>query len=171
MSSKGRIKRSKINNQPESRGSRRCFQRNMPGSFEEAKSKLILQIYERFKKPNYIIQSLRNGKKEELLAPVLRDPEDWTAKMKWRVEHELYKENLHLFEAEWLELCHLIIENCDDDIKNTIKDLPNFDSEIKNDPLMLLEMVETLMMDSTVVVERKETQSISLKDERIKYFR
>ena len=101
----GKIKkyrRSKTDNQPESRGSRRCFSKNMSGSFEEAKSKLILQICERFKKPKYIIQSLRNGKKEELLAPVLTDPDDWIAKMKWQVEHELYKENLHLFEAEWL---------------------------------------------------------------------
>ena len=126
----------------------------MPDSFEEAKSKLVLQIYDRFQKSRYIIESLRNGKKEELLAPVLKDPDDWIAKMKWRVENDLYKENLHLFEAEWLELCHLIIENCDDEIQHSIKDLPNY-SEIKNDPLMLLEMVKTLIADSIDVVEEK----------------
>ena len=82
MGSKGRIKnrkRSKINNQPESRGSRRCFQGNMPGSFEEAELELVRQIWDRFQGPLYIIQSLHNKKKEEFLAPVLKDPEDWTA--------------------------------------------------------------------------------------------
>ena len=93
--------------------------------------------------------------------------------MKWEVEHELYKEKLHRFKAERLELYALIIENCDDDLQNTIKNLLNFHSEIKDNSLMLLKVVETLMVDSTVIVRERKPHGVSLnkgkclKDERI----
>ena len=76
--------------------------------------------------------------------------------MRWEVEYELYEERVTRFKAEWLELCSLILENCDDDLQNMVKDLPNY-SEMKKDPLKLLSVIETLMRDSAVAVEKRKT--------------
>ena len=145
----------KIDNQPESHGGKSCFRRGMP--VEEAMEELVHKIWDRFRDPLNITESLCMKKRKEFHAPVLNgdDREDWAAQVRWEVEYELYEERVTRFKAEWLELCSLILENCDDDLKNMVKDLPNY-SEMKKNPLKLLSVIETLMRDSMVAVEKKK---------------
>ena len=61
---------------------------------EQAMEELVHQIWDRFREPLYIIESLREKKRKEFHAPVLNgdDREDWAAQVRWEVEYELYKE-------------------------------------------------------------------------------
>ena len=65
---------------------------------------------------------------------------------KWQIQFERYQDKVDKFEGQWRNAYSLIWDTyCAKDVQVAISELPNFETEIRDDPLKLLEKVKELM--------------------------
>ena len=70
--------------------------------------------------------------------------------MKWKIEFEMHLKEYREFQDIWVKVYALIWENyCSREVQMDFKEMPDFDSTINNQPLVLLEQVEYLMYMTT----------------------
>ena len=66
--------------------------------------------------------------------------------MEWQVDYKVYKKEVRRFDDNWVKAYALVWETyCSKEVQIAIKEMADYDTHIKNDPLALLERVRTLM--------------------------
>ena len=64
----------------------------------------------------------------------------------WKIDFLIYWKECKEFDEQWVKAYALIWDTyCSRDIQVAIKEMSDFDTDIKNEPLTLLERIETLM--------------------------
>ena len=128
-------------------------QRNQPNHFKRMKEEMTLElrhvegiIWSTFETPVQIIYSLENNRKVYPSEPKLKDPTNRLEVLKYGMLRKRHLANRQKFEADWSRLYSIIWEKyCGDNLKIILKDSPDFESKVKNNPLKLLERIEILM--------------------------
>ena len=123
---------------------------------------LILKIQSTFKSPNVIVKSLRDKKKggptepsrTRVKIPVgAKDDEreqlrfeQETADIKFKSKWDEYTKEKSQFDEEWSKAYSLVFQTyCTSEMKSALKELPDFESRIQDDPLEILESISKLM--------------------------
>ena len=125
-------------------------------TYEKIKEAMILKIQTDFTSARYVVSSLRKKVKDGPPVPVRElssktDPdqkaiEQETLNRKYEAKSAHYYNQETLFEDDWIKAYGLIYRGyCSSQMQLAIKELPNYESEVLDDPLKLLEEVEKLM--------------------------
>ena len=78
--------------------------------------------------------------------PVIKVAEDALNLEKWKIEYSYYHTQNHKSLANWAKAYSLIWENyCAKAVQVAIKEMPDYDTRIHNEPLELLREIESLM--------------------------
>ena len=68
------------------------------------------------------------------------------AEKKWEILFNRYQDKVDKFNGLWIKAYALIWDNyCSKDLQVALKEMPDYDSVIKKEPLALLERIEQLM--------------------------
>ena len=64
----------------------------------------------------------------------------------WKIDFTIYRRECKKFDEAWVKAYALIWDSyCSRDVQRGIREMPEFDNLIRNDPLALLTTVETLI--------------------------
>ena len=125
-------------------------------TYEKIKEAMILKIQTDFTSSRYVVSSLRNKIKEGPPIPVreisrnpdeeMRSIEQETFNRRYEAKSAHFYSQETLLEDNWIKAYGLIYRGyCSSQMQLAIKELPNYDTEVLDDPLRLLEEVEKLM--------------------------
>ena len=116
-----------------------------------------MKIQKMFEQPIDIADSIRSKTEKVYAEPDLGEAstltdlakaarEDKKSMLKWQIQFERYQDKVEKFEGQWRNAYSLIWDTyCAKDVQVAISKLPNFETEIRDDPLKLLEKVKELM--------------------------
>ena len=125
-------------------------------TYEKIKEAMILKSQTNFTSARYVVSSLRKKVKDGPPVPVRelssktnadeKAIEQETLNRKYEAKSAHYYNQETLFEDNWIKVYGLIYRGyCSSQMQLAIKELPNYESEVLDDPLKLLEEVEKLM--------------------------
>ena len=137
-------------------------QRKTSESFARIKESIVSEIEINFENSNHVAASIEDGNRKVFSEPTLQestvDPtvnavnarlhalQNRQQEMKWGKEYDLYLDNIKEFEDIWVKAYVYIWEKyCSREIQFALKEMPDYDSNIKNEPLELLVRIEKLM--------------------------
>ena len=131
-------------------------QRKTSESFGKIKEAIILKINKTFDTPLEIVESIRTGVKTVPTEPTLdrstaADPlvkaaEDALNLEKWKIEFSYYHNQKHKLQASFAKAFSLIWENyCAKEVQVAIKEMSDYETRIRDEPLELLKEIESLM--------------------------
>ena len=127
-----------------------------PCSYNKVLEKITLRIQQTFKNGSLISESLEKDKKKgpnepERKESMKTDPDEKEFEQKsfdklYDKQVEIYLEQCTEFEENWKKAYAFVYEQyCGKEMQISLKELPEFDSKIKGDPLELLKQVKVLM--------------------------
>ena len=139
-----------------------AFQRKTSESFVRIKESIVLEIKINFDNSHHAATSIENGVRKFSPEPTLQestvDPSVNAAnarmnalqnrqyEMKWRKEYDLYLDNTKEFDDIWIKAyAYMWGKYCSREIQCALKEMPNYDSDVKNGTLELLVRIERLM--------------------------
>ena len=131
-------------------------QRKTSESFGKVKEAIVLKIQKTFDDPIAVAQSIADNtktifKKTEIQKSVSDDPatkvmENMIFLEEFKIDFTIYRQECKRFDETWVKAYALIWDTyCSKDIQRNIKEMPAYETVIKNNPLELLRIVETLM--------------------------
>ena len=131
-------------------------QRKTSESFGKIKETIILKIQKTFDDPMDIAESIRNNLKKVYKATELvkstkgpgdeKNLENMLFLEQFKIDFTIYRSEAKRFDGAWVKAFALIWDTyCSKDVQRTIKEMPDYASVIRNDPVALLNIVESLM--------------------------
>ena len=131
-------------------------QRKTSESFGKIRDAIILKINKTFDAPLEVVESIRTGAKiipnEPTLVsstaadPLVKQAEDALNLEKWKIEFSFYYTRKDKLEASFTKAFSLIWENyCAKEMQVAIQEIPDFGTRIRDNPIELLKVVESLM--------------------------
>ena len=117
-------------------------------SYGKIVEKITTKIQATYERGADITWSIENKKKFDFdtVKPELSDPNDTGEKLIFEKMVEAWVNRKSLFEANWTKTYSYILQNyCTAAMQTALKELPVFETEIKNNPLKLLEHIGVLM--------------------------
>ena len=132
-------------------------QRKQSESYGKIKEAIITKIQKTFDDSVDLVASLETKTKKIYTEPQAEDPasegtaevrarKDRLAEKKWEILFNRYQDKVDKFNGLWIKAYALIWDNyCSKDLQVALKEMPDYDSVIKKEPLALLERIEQLM--------------------------
>ena len=78
--------------------------------------------------------------------PAARAQLDRLAEKKWEILYNRYQDKVEKFDNVWIKAYALVWDNyCSKDLQVAIKEMPDYETAVNKEPLVLLERVEQLM--------------------------
>ena len=76
-----------------------------------------------------------------------REPErDRLSEKKWEIMFNLYQDKVEKFDSLWIKTYALILDNyCSKEVQVALREMPDFDTKINKEPLVLLDRIKQLM--------------------------
>lgn len=72
--------------------------------------------------------------------------ENEMAMEEWKIDYQIYRKEKNKFDDNWVKAFALIWGNyCSKEVQVRLKEMPDYDGAIRNEPLVLLRHIETLM--------------------------
>ena len=131
--------------------------RKQSESFGKIREAILIKIQKTFDSPVDLVSSLKAKAKKVYTEPVVDaaatvgTPEqmarqDRLAEKKWLLLLERWQAKVDRFEEMWMNTYGLIWDYyCSKELQNAIKEMPDYESAVNGEPLVLLERVEQLM--------------------------
>ena len=131
-------------------------QRKNSESFGKIKEAIILKIQTTFESPVDIVKSLRDGTKKAFTKPTMSkstnaDPNDKAAedeqfREEWKIDYQIFCKEETRFEELWCKAFAVIWEKyCLRDLQVAIKEMSDFETTVRDNPVELLNRVEGFM--------------------------
>ena len=131
-------------------------QRKSSESFHKIKESIVTKIKSTFENPAMIAESIRSMTLAVLSEPELKASTKVDAaekaldnkmrEMKWKIMFEIHMKDRRTFDENWVKTYALIWDKyCSREVQVALKEMPDFESSILNQPIVLLERVENLM--------------------------
>ena len=133
--------------------------RKLSDTYENIKKAIIAKIQETFEDSQNIVESLKKKQKKVIDKPdykeyvsTLDDPAENAAESKslekaWEVDFQIFHEDERRFKNNWHKAYAMIWwkNYYSKEVQVVIEEISDFESRIENDPLELLNEIETLM--------------------------
>ena len=132
--------------------------RKLSESYEKIKKAIILKIQETFEDSDNIVESLKKKQKKVINKPdykkyvsTLTDPDEKAAEntsleKEWERDFQIFCDDQKKFKNNWHKAYAMIWKNyCSKEVQVAIEEISDFKARIENDPLELLNEIETLM--------------------------
>ena len=131
-------------------------QRKTSESYNKIVEAIITKMQKTFDDLIDIVNSLETKTKKVFTEPTAADAatsgtdaqkarKDRLAEKKWEILFNHYQDKVETFDSLWVKTYALIWDNyCSKEVQIALQEMPNFDSTIKREPLVLLEKVEQL---------------------------
>ena len=124
-------------------------------SFRKIKETIILKIQKTFEDPIDIAESIRNNVKKVFEATTLtkitksgdeKAMENMLYLEQFKIDFTIYRSESKRFDGAWVKAFALLWDtDCSKDVQRTIKEMPDYENVIRNDPVALLTIVESIM--------------------------
>ena len=132
-------------------------QRKQSESFGKIKEAIITKIQKTFDDSVDLVASLENNVKKIYIEPVIDEAAtigtdaqkarmDRLAEKKWEMLFIRYQDKVEKFDHLWIKAYAFIWDNyCSKDLQVAIREMPDFNTAVNKEPLVLLERIEELM--------------------------
>ena len=132
-------------------------QRRQSESYGKIKEAIIVKIQKTFNDSIDLVTSLETNTKKVYAEPQAADPasvgtteektrKDRLAEKKWEILFNRHQDKVDKFNNLWIKAYALIWDNyCSKDLQIALKEMPDYDSVVNKEPLILLERIEQLM--------------------------
>ena len=125
-------------------------------SYDKIRKHIILKIQENFQHSLDVTESLEDGKKKAFTVPKKKKSTNADAELKkiedhdnhclWLEDYKWYQKDIRRFDEEWARAYALIWKGfCSKEVQVALEEMSDFRTKIRNDPLELLQRIETLM--------------------------
>ena len=131
--------------------------RKQSESFGKIKEAIIIKIQKTFDDPIDLVTSLETNTKKVYSEPEAGEAatvgtpkqkarKDRLAEKKWEILFNRHQDKVEKFDNLWVKAYALIWDNyCSKDLQIALKEMPDFDTAVNKEPLVLLERIEQLM--------------------------
>ena len=132
-------------------------QRKTSESFNKIKEAIVTKIQKTFDDAVDVVSSIETETKKVYTEPSVpeaattgsdeaKERADRISEKRWEIMFNRYQDKVEKFDSLWIKAYALIWDSyCSKEIQIALKEMPDFDTAINKDPLVLLEEIEELM--------------------------